>query len=100
MDKIEVLAAILIWLLVIGAALMRVPGGSMRSLIAPWLAFTLLTMAVEFIVFNIAWFGLLFFVGKEASAVGIVVSGVILAATPVAWALILRRRARASAVRG
>ena len=54
-----------IWLLVIGAALMRVPGGSMRSLIAPWLAFTLLTMAVEFIVFNIAWFGLLFFVGKE-----------------------------------
>ena len=50
MDKIEVLAAILIWLLVVGAALMRVPGGTIRWLIVPWLALTVLTIAVEFIV--------------------------------------------------
>jgi hypothetical protein len=94
MDALEVLAAILVWLLVLGAALLRVPGGSIRSLIAPWLVLSLLTMAVEFIVLFILTYGLLFFVGKEAAAVGFVASAVLLAATPVAWGLILRRRAR------
>jgi hypothetical protein len=97
MDSIEVLAAILIWLLVVGAALTRVPGGGVRSLIAPWLALTLLTMAVEFIVLFIATYGLLFFVSKEAAMVGVVISVIILAATPVAWALVLRKRAHEAA---
>jgi hypothetical protein len=100
MDKIEIVAAILVWLLVVGAALMRVPGGTVRTLIAPWLALSVLTMAIEFIVLNLAWFGLLFFVGKEATAVGMAVSVVILAATPVVWALILRRRAHNPAANG
>ena len=100
MDKIEVLAAILVWLLVIGAALMRVPGGSMRSLIAPWLALTAVTVAVELIVLNLVLFLLYFAGGSTATWVGIVLSVVIVAATPVAWAVVLRRRAHAAAVRG
>jgi hypothetical protein len=97
MDKVEILLAILVWLFVVGAALMRVPGGGIRSLIAPWLALTALTMVVEFIILNLVWFGLLFFVGTEATAVGMAVSIVIFAATPVVWALVLRRRAHDAA---
>ena len=69
----------------------------MRSLIAPWLALTLLTMAVEFIVLFIVTYGLLFFISKEAAMVGVVVSVIVLAVTPVAWALALRRRAHNAA---
>lgn len=97
MDSVEVLAAILIWLLVLGAALSRVPGGGVRSLVAPWLALTLLTMAVEFIVLFIVTYGLLFFVSKEAATVGVALSAVILVLTPLAWALLLRRRAHTAA---
>jgi hypothetical protein len=101
MNSVEVLAAILIWLLVVGAALTRVPGGGMRSLVAPWLALTVLTMAVEFIVLvTIGSFLVLFFLGEGAALVGVVVSVVILAATPVAWALVLRRRAHRAAASG
>jgi hypothetical protein len=100
MDSVEVLAAILIWLLVIGAALMRVPGGGIRSMIAPWLALTLLTMAVEFIFLFILTYGLLFALGPGAAWVGVVVSLVVLGATPVVWALILRKRAHGAAAQG
>ena len=62
-----------------------------------WLALTALTVVIEFIVLNLAWFGLLFFVGREATAVGMAVSFVIFAATPLAWALVLRRRAHNAA---
>jgi hypothetical protein len=97
MDKVEILLAILVWLLVVGAALLRVPGGGVRSLIAPWLALTALTLGVEFIVLFIATYGLLFTLGEGAATVGVVVSVVILAATPVVWAVVLRRRARNAA---
>lgn len=100
MDSVEVLVAILIWLLVVGAALSRVPSGGGRSLLGPWLALTLLTMAVEFIILFIAVYGLLFFVSKEVSAVGFAISVVILAATPLVWGLILRRRAHRAAAHG
>jgi hypothetical protein len=100
MDSVEAIAAILIWLLVVGGALyLRVPGGGIRSLIAPWLALTVLTMAVEFMVLFIFTYGLLFFVSKEAATVGVIVSAVVLAATPVVWAVVLRRRAHKSAAR-
>ena len=56
-------------------------------------------MVIEFIVLNLAWFGLLFFVGTEATAVGMVVSLVIFAVTPVVWAVVLRRRAQNAAAR-
>lgn len=97
MDSLGILLAILVWLLVVGAAMMRVPGGGIRSLIAPWLALTVLTLAVLFIVLFIATYGLLFTLGKEAATIGVVVSAIILAATPVAWALVLRKRAHSAA---
>ena len=97
MDSLEILLAILVWLLAVGAALLRVPGGGVRSLIAPWLALTVLTLAVEFIVLFIATYGLLFTFGKEAATVGVVASVIILGATPVAWAVVLRKRAHGSA---
>lgn len=101
MDSVGVLAAILIWLLVVGVALMRVPGsGGARSLIVPWLALTVLSMAVLFIVLFIATYGLLFFVGKEAATVSVVLSAIILAATPVVWAVVLHKRAHGAATQG
>ena len=100
MDSLAVLLAILFWLLVLGAALMRVPGGGIRSMIAPWLALTLLTVACEFIALFIITYGLLFTLGTGAATVGVVISALILAATPVAWALLFRRRAHASAAHG
>lgn len=93
MDSLGVLVAVLVWLLVVGAAMMRVPGSGVRSLIVPWLALTLLTMAVEFVVLFIATYGLLFTLGPGAATVGVVVSAIILAATPVMWAFALRKRA-------
>jgi hypothetical protein len=100
MDKIEIVAAILIWLLIVGAALMRVPGGTGRALVAPWLALTVLAMALEFIVLNIAWFLIYFFLGAEATWVGMALSAVILAATPVVVAVILHRRTQSAATQG
>jgi len=100
MDTVEIVAAILIWLLVVGIALMRVPGGGGRALIVPWIALTALSMAVLFIVLFIATYGLLFFVGKEAATVSVILSAIILAATPVVWAIVLRRRAHGAATQG
>jgi hypothetical protein len=100
MDSVEVLGAILIWLLVVGIFMLRAPGGSTRSLIAPWLALTLLSMAVLFIVLFIATYGLLFVFGKEAATVGVILSAIILAATPVVWAVVLHRRAHSAATQG
>jgi hypothetical protein len=100
MDSLGILLAILVWLLIVGAAMMRVPGGGARSLIAPWLALTVLTLAVEFIALFIASYGLLFTLGREAATVGVVLSALILGATPVVWALVLRRRAHSAAAHG
>jgi hypothetical protein len=100
MDSVAIIAAILAWLLVIAVALLRVPGSGWRSLVGPWLALSILTMAVEFIVLFLLTYGLLFFVGREAATVGFILSALILAATPLAWGLILRRRAHRAAASG
>lgn len=92
MDSLGVLVAVLVWLLIVGAALMRAPGSGGRSIVGAWLALTAVTMVCEFVVFFVALHVLLFGLGEGASAVGLVVAFVVLQATPVAWALILRRR--------
>ncbi len=94
MDSLAVLAAILIWLLILAVALMRVPGVGLRALLGAWLVLTVLSMGCVFIVAFVASYGLLFAFGIGAAWVGVIVSGVAMAATPVAWALVLRRRAR------
>jgi hypothetical protein len=92
MDSLGVLLAVLVWLVVVGAALMRAPGTGGRSQVGAWLALTAVTMFCEFVVAFVVLHVLLFGLGEAASAVGLVVAFVVLQATPVAWALILRRR--------
>jgi hypothetical protein len=92
MDSLGVLAAVLVWLLIVGAALMRAPGAGGRSLVGAWLALTAVTMFIEFVVFFVILHILLFGLGEGASFVGLVVAFIVLQATPVAWAVILRRR--------
>jgi hypothetical protein len=92
MDSLGVLLAVLVWLVVVGAALMRAPGTGGRSQVGAWLALTAVSMFCEFVVAFVLLHVLLFGFGEGASAVGLVVAFVVLQATPVAWALILRRR--------
>ena len=92
MDSLGVLVAVLIWLVIVGTVLMRAPETGGRSQVGAWLALTTVTMFCEFVVFFVLLHGLLFTLGEWASAVGLVVAFVVLQATPVAWALVLRRR--------
>jgi hypothetical protein len=50
--------------------------------------------------FFVISYGLLFAFGREAAAAGVAVAAIVLAATPVFWALVLRRRARRTATHG
>ena len=94
MDAIQIVMGILVWLAVIGIALFLVPGGGGRAQIGTWLILTTLTIGVEFIVLFLVSYGLLFAFGKEAAGVGVLFSFLLITATPVIWAVILRRRAR------
>jgi len=96
MDSLAVLVAILAWLLVLGVALFRTPGSGLRAQAGTWLVLTVLSMGIVFIVAFIVVYALLFTFGSGAAGAGAVVAAIALAATPVAWALVLRRRARRS----
>lgn len=100
MDNFGISVVFFAWLLVVGTALLRVPGGGLRSLIIPWLAFTVLTLVVEFNVLFIANYGLLFWLGEGAATIGVVISVIILGATPVAWAYVLRKRTHRTSAHG
>ncbi|MDA8236838.1 MAG: hypothetical protein M0T75_02980 [Chloroflexi bacterium] len=100
MDPLEILLAILIWLLVLGFALVRAPGTGGRSQIGAWLALSALTMFVVFVVFFVVCHVLLFTLGTGAATVGVVAAVVALEATPITWALILRRRGRDATAQG
>jgi hypothetical protein len=100
MDSLAVLAAILAWLLILGVALLRVPGVGLRALAGPWLVLSVVSMGCVFMVFFIVSYGLLFAFGRAAAAAGVVMAIVAMGATPVAWAFILRRRARRTAANG
>jgi hypothetical protein len=100
MDNLGISLVVFAWLLVVGAALLRVPGGGIRSLIIPWLVFTMLTLVVEFNVLFIAVNGLLFFLGEGAATIGVVISVIVFGATPIAWAYVLRKRTRGTQAHG
>ncbi len=93
MDDTQIILGILVWLAILGVALFLMPGGGGRAQIGAWLVLTMLTAAVLFIVAFLVSYGLLFFVGREAAAVGVILGVVAIGATPIAWALVLRRRA-------
>lgn len=100
MDSLGVLLAILVWLLILGVALLRVPGVGLRALAGPWLVLSVVSMGCVFMVFFVVSYGLLFAFGRGAAAAGVVGAVVVMGATPVVWALILRRRARRTPAHG
>ena len=100
MDSLGVLVAILAWLLILGVALLRIPGVGLRALAGPWLVLTAVSMGCVFMAFFVISYGLLFVFGREAAAAGVVAGAVVLGATPIFWALALRRRARHAATHG
>lgn len=100
MDSLGVLAAIVAWLVILGVALLRIPGVGLRALAGTWLVLTAVSMGCLFVAFFVISYGLLFVFGREAAAAGVVVAAIVLAATPVFWALVLRRRAGRTATHG
>jgi len=72
MDSLGVLAAILAWLLILGVALLRIPGVGLRALAGPWLVLTFVSMGCVFMAFFVISYGLLFLFGREAAAAGVV----------------------------
>jgi hypothetical protein len=100
MDAVGILLGVLVWLAVLGAALFYAPGGGGRANFGTWLVLSGLTVVVEFIVAFLALHALLFGLGTGAASVGIVVAVVVLAATPIAWAIVLRRRAHRDSAHG
>ena len=97
MDDTQIILGILVWLAILGVALFLMPGGGGRAQIGAWFVLTMLTVGVLFIVLFLVSYGLLFVFGKEAAAGGVILSVVAIAITPLAWALVLRRRARQKA---
>ena len=100
MDGWVVLAAILAWMVILGVALLRVPGVGLRALVGPWLVLSAVSMGCVFMVFFVVSYGLLFAFGRGAAAAGVVMAVVAMGATPVAWAFILRRRAHRTMANG
>jgi hypothetical protein len=64
------------------------------ALFGTWVALTLVSVGVELGAAFILVHTLLFYVGTTAAGVGLVVTGVVVFATPVVWAVVIRHRAR------
>lgn len=68
-------------------------GGEIRT-VATWLAASVATLWVGFLVAFVGVHVLLFTIGREAALVGLIVSIVVLGAVPIVWAVVLHRRSR------
>ncbi len=68
--------------------------GDAGSLVTEWFVLTVVTLwcglLVAFVVDNL----LLFMLGTGAATIGVIGSAIFLVATPVVWAVVIRRRAR------
>ena len=100
MRGVDILFVILVALLVLGGALLRMRQTNGSSRVATWLVLTVLTMTCEFVVAFIVVHVLLFLFAEGAATVGLVISVVVLAATPVVWAVVIARRGRRSTAHG
>ena len=99
MDGMEALLGLLIWAVLLVGAWMLGPMQTHHSpgrvaLVATWFLVTLLTLAYGSVVIFVVVHLMLFTLGTGAAAIGIVVSGLLLLATPVAWAIAVRSVAR------
>jgi hypothetical protein len=78
-------------------------GGGVRErlaaaagLIGAWFALTALTLWCLFVVAFVLLHALLFTLGTTAASIGLVASAVLLQVTPLAWGIVIARRARGS----
>jgi hypothetical protein len=84
----------------IAAFLSSVNGWNAPRLLGPIATWSVLTALTVWCVYLVAFVGvhaLLFTFGTEAAWVGVIVTGVILVATPFAWGLVIRRQAHHAA---
>jgi hypothetical protein len=99
MDNVDIVLAILVGVMVVvGAWLVvalrsrRVPG--IGTLVVAWVALTVVTLAVGWLVAYMACYALLFTLGAGAAAVGFAVAVLLTEATPLATGLAIRRWAQ------
>lgn len=89
---IQVLA--LVWIVIVAVTLQWGRVTIRGAGLATWLGLTVVTWWLEAVAAFFALHALLFTLGREAALVASVAVVVILTATPLAWAHLLRRRAR------
>lgn len=92
MDDIFVVAFVLAWLAILAVLLLRTPEHRGRDGFGTWLVLTLLTIGVEVLVLFPANFVVLFIFKEGAATLSVALSALLLLGTPIAWALVLRRR--------
>jgi hypothetical protein len=63
------------------------------ALFGTWIALTIVSVGVELGVAFVLVHTLLFYVGTTAAGVGLVATGVVVFATPIVWAVVIRHRA-------
>lgn len=66
----------------------------LAALLGTWLALSAVTVGVELLAAFILDHTLLFMFGTTAAGIGLVVTGLVVIATPIVWALVIRHRAR------
>jgi hypothetical protein len=64
------------------------------ALFGTWIALTTVSIAVELAAAFVIDNTLFFYGGSTAAAVGLVATGIVLFATPIFWAVVIRHRAR------
>jgi hypothetical protein len=91
LDIVGVQFAVLLWFLLLVVAMVggRMAAGSAQ--VARWLALTVLTLMAGFLVAFLGVHALLFTLGTGAATLGLVAALVFIEATPIAWAIVLRR---------
>lgn len=100
MDGLTIVLAVLLWLLLLTVALQQGRPAGASGQVATWLLLTSVTLAFGFLVAWFAVYGLLFAFGRGAAAIGLVVSGVLLALIPFGWGRLIRHRIHHAAAGG
>jgi len=96
MDTLSVLLAVVLWLLLLAVALQQGRPASASGQLAKWLVLTGVAMAGGFFVAFFAVHALLFTLGRGPALVGLVVSALVLACTPVVCGRLIRHGTRHS----
>lgn len=83
---------VLIWIVLFVVALQWARVAGRGASVATWLGLTAVSWWVEFAIAFFALHGILFWLGREAAVVALIVTVAIMTLTPVAWAYGLGHR--------